>query len=82
MCAVDPSNVVALCHRGRALLMMQQHEAARADLSTALELLQETMGGSVGGPCHVAHVELNRVYWQQRIQGLLDSLPAAGQAGR
>ncbi|WIA23141.1 hypothetical protein OEZ86_010039 [Tetradesmus obliquus] len=38
---VDPANIVALCHRGRALLMVQQHAAAKADLTEALELLEE-----------------------------------------
>jgi hypothetical protein len=54
--------------------MMQQHAAARADLSTALELLQHRNGGKVGpgpGKSQVAHVELNGSYWQQRIQALL-----------
>jgi hypothetical protein len=39
--AVDPANIVALCHRGRALLMVQQHAAAKDDLTAALELLEE-----------------------------------------
>lgn len=38
---MDPANIVALCHRGRALLMVQQHPAAKADLTEALELLEE-----------------------------------------
>jgi hypothetical protein len=55
---------------------MQQHAAARADLSTALELLQDSFGGKVvpAGNSHVAHMELNGSYWQQRIQGLLAGL--------
>ena len=39
--ADDPANIVALCHRGRALLMVQQHAAAKADVTEALELLEE-----------------------------------------
>lgn len=65
---MDTGNAVALCHRGRALLQMQQHGAARADLSAALALLQQ------GGGAGQAHMELNGVYWQQRIQGLLAGL--------
>jgi hypothetical protein len=38
---------VALCHRGRALLMVQQHAAAKADLTEALELLQEEEAGQL-----------------------------------
>ncbi|KAF8056141.1 hypothetical protein HT031_006492 [Scenedesmus sp. PABB004] len=39
--AVDPANVVALCHRGRALLAAGQAAAARADLGEAQALLRE-----------------------------------------
>lgn len=73
--AVDPGNAVSLCHRGRALLMMQQHAAARADLIMALGILQEENGGKTAGTGHVAHMELNGSYWQQRIKGLLVSIP-------
>jgi hypothetical protein len=74
--AVDPSNAVALCHRGRALLMMHQDTAARADLSTALQLLQDGIGGKdvQGSPGYMAHMELNGSSWQQRVQGLLASI--------
>jgi hypothetical protein len=66
---VDAGNAVALCHRGRALLQMQQAGAAGADLRAALALLQQ--GGGAG---QVAHMELNGAYWEQRIQGLLAGL--------
>lgn len=74
--AVDPGNAVCLCHRGRALLMMHQHAAARADLTMALGILQEGNGGNTAGTGHVAHMELNGSYWQRRIQGLLASMPS------
>lgn len=47
---------------------MQQYGAAKADLSAALALLQQ------GGGAGQAHMELNGVYWKQRIQGLLAGL--------
>lgn len=67
---MDTGNAVALCHRGRALLQMNQHCAAKADLSAALALLQQQVGGGAGQ----AHMELNGFFWQQRIQGLLAGL--------
>lgn len=47
--AVDPCNAVAMCHRGRALLMLHRHDAAHVDLSTALALLQGNGGKGAGG---------------------------------
>ena len=76
--AVDPGNAVCLCHRGRALLEMQQHVAAHADLRRALDILQEGSGGKpLAGQGHqLAHMELNGTYWQMRIQGLVESTAA------
>lgn len=69
---------MCLCHRGRALLEMMQHAAARADLRRALDILQEGSGGKkpAGQGHQLAHMELNGSYWQQRIQGLLESTAA------
>jgi hypothetical protein len=63
--------------------MMQQHEAARADLTTALQLLQgDGLGGgkasgdaaAAAAAVSLAHMELNGSYWGQRISGLLAGL--------
>jgi hypothetical protein len=71
--AVDPGNAVALCHRGRAQLLLmrvpQVQAAARADLEAALALLsQDSSETAAERPWHDVG------YWRQRVLGLLATL--------
>lgn len=88
--AVDPFNVVALCHRARALLMLQQPSAAKADLLSAQELLaeegagqqQQQRGVRALSPNTLARMRLNNSYWQERVEELLSNTAAAITDGK
>jgi hypothetical protein len=60
---------------------MQQRTAARADLASALALLQVGGGANSGRLMRVA----NSAFWRQRVEGLLqlaDAATAGSDAGR
>lgn len=94
MAAADPFNVVALCHRARALLMTHHPDAAKADLLNAQELLAEETAGHQQqqqpecgvdvrnvSPNTLARMRLNNNrYWQERVDELLSKTTAAAAA--
>lgn len=69
MHAVDPDNAVALCHRGRAWLLLDQAQAARADLCAARDVLAGSGQASKSSPIH--H---DAQFWLKRVKGLLSEL--------